>query len=64
VLFQPPEVEFHLPFISRSETAQFKVDSEQSTQAPMEEEQVQVIVLAVHGNPLLPSNEAGVGAEF
>ena len=64
VLFQLTEVAFHLPFIRRSETAEFKVDGEQSTQAPMEEEQVQVVVLAIHGNSLLPSDKAEVRAEL
>ena len=64
VLFQPTEVEFHLPFIRRPETAEFEVDGEQLTQAPMEEEQVQVIVLAIHGNSLLPSDKAEVRTEF
>lgn len=60
VLFKPPEVEFHLSLVDGPELSQFELHGQQSTQAPMVEEQVQVVVLMVDRDSLLSSDEAEV----
>ena len=64
VFFQPPQVELHLPLVGRPETAELEVDGYQPPQAAVIEQQVEVVILVVNSNPLLPRDEGKIGPQF
>jgi len=61
---QPAEVEFRLPLVGRLEAAEFQVDGDEPAQAAVVEKQVEVVVVAVDGDALLPGDEGGAAAGF
>ncbi len=64
VFFQPAEVQLHLPLVGCLELAELQVDRHQLAQAAVVEQQIEVIILIVHGDPLLPGDEGEITAQF
>ena len=58
------EVEFHLSLVGGLEPAELQVDGHQPPQPPVVEEEVEVVVLVVHRDPLLPGDKGEIRAEF
>lgn len=57
VTIKPGEVDFYLAFVAGVEVADLEFDGDESAQSPMIEEQVEVVVDAVHAHPLLSGDE-------
>ena len=61
---QLPQVQFHLPFVGRSEISQFQLDGNQSPEDAMVEKQIDVVIVAVHLNPFLAGDERKAHAQI
>ena len=61
MLREPAQVQFHLPFVGGLELSQLEINRHQTPQAAMVEQQVEVVVLVVDGDPFLPGDEVEVG---
>jgi hypothetical protein len=64
VAIEPAEIELHLAHIGRLEIADFQFDDDQPPQTPVVEEQIEVVVVAIQRDPLLPLDEGEAGAEL
>ena len=58
------QIQVHLTGVSVGELAKLQIDDHQTTQAPVEEQQINAIPLVTDAQPPLPSNEAEVAAQF
>ena len=58
---QPPQIQLHLAGIGRLEIAELQLDDYQPPQPAMVEEQVDVVVVAVERDALLPFDEGEAG---
>src|SRR5262245_29070624 len=57
VPIEPPQVQLHLPRVGRLEVADLELDGDQPLHRPMKEQQVEVVVVAVERDALLPLDE-------
>src|SRR5207248_3167157 len=64
VLFQPAQIKFHLSKVTWHKPAELQINNYQTPQAAMEEQEVQVKVLASHDDPLLASKEGKVAPQL
>ena len=64
VFGQPTKVEFHLPLVLWPEASLLQLNSDQSLELSVIEEQVDVEVFSVELNTLLASNEGETGTKF
>ena len=61
---EPAQIEFNLPGIGGLEVADLEFDDHQPPQSPMVEEQIDVVVVSIEGNALLPLDKREPTAEF
>ena len=64
VAVEPPEVQLHLARVRRFEVAEFEFDDYQPPHPTMEEQQVDVVVLMVDDQALLPLPEREIPPKF
>ena len=64
VLFQPPEVELHLPLVGSLEPLELEVHGDQAAKFPVVEQEVDVEILPVDHDPLLSGNKREANSEF
>jgi hypothetical protein len=64
VFVEPPQVEFHLADVGGLEGLQLQLDGDESTEVPVEEEEIQVKVVFADTDPFLPGNEGESGTEL
>src|SRR5450759_4979482 len=64
VRVEPAEIEFHLSLVAWFELARLQLDGDQASHSAMEEEQIEVVVLAVDDDALLARDEAEVRTEL
>ena len=58
------EIEIHLTRVRVAETAEFKIDENQASSAPVEEKQIHSIPLIADSQTLLAGNEGEIVAEL
>jgi len=61
---EPAQIELHLARIGRLELTELELDDDQAAQLSMEEEQVDVVVVAVERDALLPLHEGEARAQL
>ncbi len=61
---EPAEIELHLPLVLGLERALLELDRDQAPELAVVEEQIDVEVVAVELDALLPGDEGEAGAEF
>ncbi|MDB4952714.1 MAG: hypothetical protein JWO36_283 [Myxococcales bacterium] len=59
-----PQVELDLSGVGRLEVAELQLDRDQSLHASVEEQQIEVVVVAIEHDPLRPLDEREAGAEL
>ena len=64
VLLQPSKIELHLTLVRGLESFELEFDHDESTELSVVEEEVNVEVLPIDHQPLLPSDERKTHAEF
>ena len=61
---QPAQVKLHLARVGRFKVADLQLDRDQASHVPVKEEQVDIVVVAVEGDSLLPLHEGKSCPEF
>ena len=64
VLFQPSEIQLHLPPVGRLEPAELRLDGDRAAWLPMIEEQIAVEIVTVDDDPFLAGDEGEARPEF
>ena len=64
VLSSVVQIQVHLTGVGVGELAELQVDDHQTTQAPVEKQQINAVPLVTDAEPPLPANEAEVAAQF
>src|SRR5262249_19187192 len=61
---EPTQVELHLPLVGRLEIPELELNRDEAPQPAMVEEQVDIVVVSVNGDALLPRDEGESDAEL
>lgn len=64
VTVEPAQVQLHLAGVGRFEVAYLQLDRDESLHTPMEEEEVEVVVVVIDCDALLPLDEGETGSEL
>src|SRR5262245_63591077 len=61
---KPAQIKLHLPFIGGLELAELEIDRDEAAQTAMIEKKIDIVILIVDRDALLPCNESKVRSEF
>lgn len=64
VLVEPAQVQLHLAGVGGLEVAELELDRDEPLHAPVEEQQVEIVVVSVERDPLLPLHEREAGPQL